>query len=104
MGQAKNRGSREQRIQAAQERKAALRPTALTCNDCGAAITDFDELDTQGLRGMEAAYAGICPGCGAVTHALKGDPEIVTAFAEFLEQEHGELNIGVQSKDGQRVA
>ena len=46
MGQAKQRGTKEQRIAQAQAKRAALRPENLVCGACQTAVSEFEEMDT----------------------------------------------------------
>lgn len=97
MGQAKNRGTRLERVKQATARLEALRPDKLTCNSCKTDFTDFQMLDTRGMSGLDLACVGHCPECGDVTWGLKGDPAICQAFVEQMMNDHdGELNLGVQ--------
>lgn len=100
MGQAKLRGSRDDRIKQASERIDALRPDKLTCNNCKSDFTEFEMLDTRGISGLKMACVGICPKCNDVTWGLKGDPAICQAFAEHMMNEKGlvgnQLNFGLQ--------
>lgn len=90
MGQAKNRGSREQRIAEAVARQEALKPTEITCNDCRHVITavHIHMQDTRNMPGVEMACAAICPQCQSTTWGFKGDPEAVQALAETISAEH----------------
>jgi Zn finger protein HypA/HybF involved in hydrogenase expression len=91
MGQAKQRGSLEQRILAAKDRMAELRPKSITCNECQAEITDVQDMDTQGMDGIEAAFAGICPKCDSSTYAVRGRREAVEAFMMAMAKATGEV-------------
>lgn len=100
MGQAKLRGSKEERIKQASERIAALRPDKLTCNNCKTDFTEFEMLDTRGLSGIEMACVGTCPECSEITWGLKGDPVLCQAFAEHIMRDKelagDQLKLGVQ--------
>lgn len=97
MGQAKKRGTLEQRLAAAKARIDALRPTAIICNDCKAEITEIETLPTRGMAGIDAAFAGICPNCNASTFAIKGAPEAVEALMLALtDAQGGEVLVGMQ--------
>ena len=64
MGQAKLRGTPEQRKQAAIERQLSLRPKHIVCNNCKAELTEMQPIDISGMRGIDAAFAAHCPHCG----------------------------------------
>lgn len=98
MGQAKQRGSLEQRIQHARQKIDAVFPEHLICNNCKTEITDVQRLDTKGLRGIDAAFAGQCPACDQSTYAVKGEPNSVAAFMEAMQKATGsEAIIGSQA-------
>ncbi|NJD24691.1 MAG: hypothetical protein FIB06_04740 [Betaproteobacteria bacterium] len=98
MGQAKQRGSREQRIAQAQERIEATRPEKLVCNGCGADVTTIHPVSTRGLAGIEAIWVGQCD-CGQTTFAASGEPSAVQAFFDALGSDT-ELTLGSQRQDG----
>lgn len=99
MGQAKNRGTKDQRIAQAQAKIEATRPEKLVCNGCGADVTTIHPVSTRGLRGIEAIWVGQCA-CGQTTFAASGEPQAVDAFF-FALSENTELTLGSQSRDGQ---
>ena len=76
---------------AAQDRVAALRPKAITCNQCKAEITDVQVMDTKGMAGIEAAFAGICPHCDSSTYAVRGRRDAVEAFMMAMSKATGEV-------------
>jgi hypothetical protein len=88
MGQAKQRGSREERAKQAQEKVEAMKPSMIVCNECKAEITDVHAMDTQGMPGIRAVFAGMCK-CGSTTHAMLGEPEAVAELVEALEATMG---------------
>jgi hypothetical protein len=98
MGQAKKRGSLEQRVAQAQARIAASRPEKLVCNGCGADVTIIHPVSTRGLTGVEAIWVGQCD-CGQTTFAASGEPQAVQAFFDALSQDT-ELTLGSQRRDG----
>lgn len=98
MGQAKQRGSRTERVAQAQAKIEAGRPEKLVCNHCSADVTQINPVSTRGLRGLEAIWVGQCE-CGHTTFAASGDPKAVEAFFFALSQE-GELVLGRQGQDG----
>ena len=91
MGQAKQRGSLEQRVSTAKDRIEALRPKSIICNECKAEITDIQDMDTKGMEGIEAAFAGICPKCNSSTYAVRGRREAVEAFMMGMAKASGEV-------------
>ena len=104
MGQAKNRGSLAQRIAEAKAKVEALKPAKLICNKCQSDITDIQAMDTRGMDGIDAAFAGICPNCGETTMAFSGDSEKVAgamlAYEEFIGQEG---ILGAQTVTGEQI-
>lgn len=80
MGQAKKRGSIEQRIEQAKARIEALKPSKITCNNCKGEIRDVQVMDVRGMLGVDAVFAGTCPACGQTTLAARGDSNAVTKF------------------------
>ncbi len=98
MGQAKKRGSIEQRIAQAQAKIAATRPEKLVCNGCGAEVTTIHPVSTRGMPGVEAIWVGQCA-CGQTTFAASGEPKAVQAFFDALSTD-SELTLGSQSRDG----
>ena len=98
MGQAKQRGSVEQRIAQAQAKIEATRPEKLVCNGCGAEVTVIHPVSTRGLTGIEAIWVGQCD-CGQTTFAASGDPKAVQAFFDALGSDTG-VTLGSQHRDG----
>lgn len=98
MGQAKNRGTLEQRIAQAQAKIEATRPERLVCNSCSADVTTVNPVSTRGLRGIESIWVGQCE-CGHTTFAASGEPKAVQAFFDAL-SEDSELTLGRQAQDG----
>lgn len=88
MGQAKNRGSQTERAEQAKARIEAIKPQKIVCNSCKEDITDIHVMDSRGMDGIEAAFAGICA-CGCSTFAMKGDPEAVAAAVDALQESIG---------------
>ena len=98
MGQAKQRGSNEQRVAQAQAKIEATRPEKLVCNGCGAEVTVIHPVSTRGLTGIEAIWVGQCD-CGQTTFAASGDPKAVQAFFDALGSDT-EVTLGSQHRDG----
>ncbi len=72
MGQAKLRGTPEQRRHAAIERQLSLRPKYVKCNHCQAELTELQPMGISDIKGIEAAFAAHCPHCGSVWHLSVG--------------------------------
>jgi hypothetical protein len=89
MGQARQRGSLEQRQQAAIDKQLALRPKFITCNHCQATLTAMDAVDVSALPGITAAFEAHCPHCEHDTYAIKGEPEAVARLHAAIEQAAG---------------
>jgi hypothetical protein len=100
MGQAKRRGTLDDRIAQANARIEATRPEKLVCNGCGADVTTIHPVSTRGLPGIDAIWVGQCD-CGQTTFAASGDPGAVQAFFDVLGSD-AELTLGSQSRDGLR--
>jgi len=90
MGQAKQRGTTQERINAAKARIDSLRPKAIICNQCGHEITEIVDLNTHRMDGVDAAFAGLCQQCGRSTYAIKGRPEAVEALKRVMTEAMGE--------------
>jgi hypothetical protein len=103
VGQAKKRGSLEQRIQQARQKINASTPDHIICNHCRTEIKEVHLLDTKGMRGIDAAFVGQCPACDQSTYAVKGEPKSVAAFMEAMQKATGsEPIIGSQSIKSQQ--
>lgn len=92
MGQAKQRGSQEEREKQAEEKIEAMKPSIIVCNECDAEITEVLTMDTRGMPGIRAVFAGMC-GCGSTTHAMLGDPDAVAELVEAMEATMGRQGI-----------
>jgi hypothetical protein len=88
MGQAKQRGNKQEREAQAKAKVQSLKPATIECNFCKEAITDVNVMDTRGMQGIDGAFAGMCA-CGHTTWALAGNPEAVADFAVSLEATMG---------------
>lgn len=89
MGQAKQRGTKEQREAQAKAKVEALKPLSIVCNHCQADITEVHTMDARGIQGVDAAFAGMCS-CGHTTWAIAGNPNAVADFAESMQSAVGE--------------
>jgi len=98
MGQAKRRGTLDDRIAQAHARIEATRPDKLVCNGCGADVSTIHPVSTRGLAGIDAIWVGQCD-CGRTTFAASGDPKAVQAFFDALGSDT-ELTLGSQRQDG----
>ena len=86
MGQAKQRGSKEDRIQQVKAKLDAIRPSTLTCNSCQAEITEITDQNTRGLPGIDGIFIGKCPKCGDMTQAVVGEKDAVAAYSKFMDE------------------
>jgi hypothetical protein len=101
MGQAKNRGTQDQRIAQARAKIDALRPAKMVCGACKTAFTDFGLIDTQGMPGIHAAFGGVCPACGETVLAFSGEKDAVAnAMIAWQDAMGPEGKLGMQSRDG----
>ncbi len=101
MGQAKNRGTQDQRIAQAKEKIDALRPAKMVCGACKTSFTDFGVIDTRGMPGIHAAFGGVCPSCGETVLAFSGGKDAVAAAMIAWQDAMGaEGKLGMQSRDG----
>lgn len=85
MGQAKQRGSQQQRIEQAQAEIAVMKPEKLVCNHCEADIFDLEIMDTRGMPGLKAAFSGICT-CGRPSFGFLGSAEAIERATETMQQ------------------
>lgn len=86
MGQAKQRGSRDDRIQQVKAKLDAIRPKTLTCSSCQTEITEIRDGNTRGLPGIEGIFLGTCPKCGDITQAVAGDKDAVAEYSKFMDE------------------
>ncbi|CAG9177612.1 hypothetical protein LMG23992_03549 [Cupriavidus laharis] len=104
MGEAKRRGTPQQRAEQARAKKEALRPAQLVCGHCKAAFREFDELDVPGLPGIDAVFGGQCPACGNDVVVFKGEPNAVAeAMLAWQKMLGADAQLGYQSSDGRHV-
>lgn len=104
MGDAKRRGTPEERAQQARARVDALRPAQLVCGACKTAFTNFDAIPAPGLRGIDAVFGGQCPNCGNDVVVFKGESKAVAEAMLAYERMMGEnAKLGYQSADGRHV-
>lgn len=100
MGQAKNRGTPEQRKAAALKAARNVFPESISCNNCKTDLRDVQPLDTRSMEGLKHAGAAYCEKCDYTTWVLDGDPESIAAFHQFLEEDDGRgaVTIGTVKK------
>lgn len=89
MGQAKKRGSVEQRIAEAKARERAKFPATVACNNCQAQLADIEPMDVRGMQGLRLAGAARCGACDSTTWVLDGTPDAMANVAEYLEHQSG---------------
>lgn len=98
MGQAKRRGSLEQRVAEAKARLEALRPEAIICNKCQGVLKEITDLNVRGMAGIEGAFGAHCNDCDSDTFAIKGEPNAVQAVMEAMAESTGHVPLqGFQS-------
>lgn len=90
MGQAKLRGTKQQRIEAAINNREKMRPREMTCNKCGNITHDIKSMDVRKLEGVDRFFIGRCAVCEESILAMKGDPEVVTELMEYYAEASGE--------------
>lgn len=99
MGQAKIKGSFEQRQAQALAKARAQFPASVNCNNCGDELSEIQAMDVRGMPGMRLAGAAICASCTQTTWVLDGTPEAIEKMQEFMDEMHGEeAKIGFASK------
>ncbi len=84
MGEARRRGTLEERIASARARADALRPAFIVCNGCAARLEDVARVDVAPMPGLDAVHVARCSACDAETYDAQGTPEALRAFAEFM--------------------
>lgn len=101
MGEAKRRGTQEERRIKAQSRIDALRPEKLMCNECDGETTDIQVLDARGIAGVDAVFGGQCPKCHSNILAVRGTPEGAEAVMSAFMAANGKIGtLGVQNASG----
>ena len=104
MGQARQRGTKGQRVAQARAKIDALRPEKLVCGACKTAFTDFDTMVTRNMRGIHAAFGGICPSCGETVLAFSGEQDAVAnALIAWEDVMGNEGRLGTQSRAGDHI-
>ena len=85
MGQARLRGTPDQRKQAAIDKQLSLRPVAdrgLLSQDN---LAELQAIGISGMTGIDAAFAAHCPHCDHDTFAIKGEREAVARMHMAIE-------------------
>lgn len=77
MGQGISAPAGNRRLRQSRQRLEDLRPRSLTCRHCKAEIPHVHTMDTTGMDGIEAAFAGVCGHCAETTWQFRGHPEAV---------------------------
>ena len=112
MGQAKNRGSQDQRIAEARVRERTKFPASVKCNSCQAELTDIEPMNVRGFPGLKLAGAAECRACETTTWVLHGAQEAMDDAFERLESMYGRRSgntvhidgdVGQQVNGGQTV-
>jgi hypothetical protein len=102
MGQAKNRGTFEERAAASKASTRALFPESVTCNHCKQQISEIEPMDVRGIPGMRLAGGAICSSCTYTTWILDGTPEAVAAMQKIMNAEHSSpAEVGSERKPQQ---
>ncbi|BBB64226.1 hypothetical protein UNDKW_5953 (plasmid) [Undibacterium sp. KW1] len=84
MGQAKNRGTLEQRAADAKAKLDSIKPAGIVCNECKADILEIQTMNTRGMPGIAGVFAGVCA-CGSTTYAMQGDKEAIADLMLAME-------------------
>jgi len=90
LGQAKNRGTEEERIAEAIRRVSAAKPPTIICNSCKIELNNINAADTSRLKGIEVAFSAHCSSCDQDTRAVRGEIAAVKAFYAALEKASGQ--------------
>lgn len=89
MGEAKRRGTQEQREISALAAMRAQFPATVTCNNCQADLSDITPMDVRGMSGMRLAGGAHCPACQNDTWVLDGTQDALSLFRQHMDAEHG---------------
>jgi hypothetical protein len=90
MGEAKNRGTPQQRVDAAMKRALPAGAPRIRCSRCTLDLQEVQQVDATGLRGIELAFKAHCPKCDQETWAVRGESASVRAFYGALEKAAGQ--------------
>lgn len=86
MGQAKKRGSPEQRAAEAIARDRSRFPETVNCTQCNRVLTDIRSVDTAKISGLSSAGGAECPTCGGVTWIFNGTRDAVQRAGQFFKR------------------
>jgi hypothetical protein len=104
MGQAKQRGSKDERVAQAKAKIDALRPEKPVCGSCKTSFTNFESIGTRNMPGIHAAFGGVCPSCGETVLAFSGEKQAVAnAMIAWQDAMESEGKLGKQSRSGEHV-
>lgn len=99
MGQAKSRGSAEQRVREAKERERAKFPQTVKCNNCQKDLSEITPLGNLGFEGLRLAGAANCSDCESTTWVLDGTDEALAKVAFAMDAIHnGDVKSGFELK------
>jgi uncharacterized protein with PIN domain len=99
MGQAKLKGTFDQRQAQAKAKARSLFPSTVKCNNCASDLSDIHAMDVRGMPGMRLAGAASCSKCNSSTWIVDGTPQALQRFQEFMATQHeGEVQIGTALK------
>lgn len=90
MGQAKSKGTYEQRRDSAIQAARARFPQSVKCNNCGADLTDIHSMDVRNMPGMRLAGGALCESCSSVTWVVDGEPDALQRFNDLMAAQHGQ--------------
>lgn len=103
MGQAKNRGTYQERLASVKERifKKATEemPQDMRCNQCNGLLTDITSAEPEDIKFFKLThlYAGHCSKCNCNTFAFAGTHQAMADFTILLEDQYGDGLMGVAS-------
>jgi hypothetical protein len=99
MGEARRRGTQDQRQASAAAALRAKFPASIKCNECTTDLTAIVPMDTRGMEGLNLVGAAHCPNCQKATWILDGSPDAIAKFNEFMEMDQGgPAKMGVAQK------
>lgn len=86
MGQAKNKGTLQERKRQAMLRDRSLLPDTMKCNECGHVISEIIPLNPKAIENMNVTGIGfgICPNCDKVTFGIATNVESVSKIQEVF--------------------
>lgn len=91
MGEAKNRGSREERVKQAKALLEDLRPASISCQHCGTENHEVFEVSSRNTPGVAATFGCVCTGCKRKSYALIGkNKNQVQRYAGMVNRAHNQ--------------